>query len=139
MKRDMCLPYPDFSRIEKRRLTCENELRLSERTAPSLYLGTKPVLRLPDGAVAIDEGSGEETPIEDAVDFLAAHGCRAKAVTQAHGHGWIGDNLLLAAHNQGTDLLVLGAYSHNRIRQLVFGGTTLEALLDTMIPVLRTH
>ena len=87
----------------------------------------------------IDEGSGEGPPIEDAVDYLAAHGCQAKALTQPHGHGSIGDDLLLAAHNQGADLLVMGAYSHNRIRELVFGGATLEALLDATIPVLMMH
>ncbi|MBT3369742.1 MAG: universal stress protein [Rhodospirillaceae bacterium] len=87
----------------------------------------------------IDEGSGEGPPIEDAVDYLAAHGCQAKALTQPHGHGSIGDDLLLAAHNQGADLLVMGAYSHNRIRELVFGGATLEALLDATIPVLMIH
>ena len=139
MKRDVCLPYLDFCRVEKRRLACENELRLNQRTTPSLYLGTKPVLRLPDGALAIDEGSGEEPPIEDAVDYLAAHGCRAKAVTQARGHGSIGDDLLLTAHNQGADLLVMGACSHNRIQELVFGGATLEALLDATILVLMIH
>ena len=87
----------------------------------------------------IDEGSGEGPPIEDAVDYLAAHGCQAKALTQPHGHGSIGDDLLLAAHNQGADLLDMGAYSHNRIRELVFGGATLEALLDATIPVLMIH
>jgi nucleotide-binding universal stress UspA family protein len=87
----------------------------------------------------IDEGSGEGPPIEDAVDYLAAHGCQAQAVTQPHGHGSIGDDLLLAAHNRRADLLVMGAYSHNRIRELVFGGATLEALLDATIPVLMIH
>jgi nucleotide-binding universal stress UspA family protein len=33
----------------------------------------------------------------------------------------------------------MGAYSHNRIRELVFGGATLEALLDATIPVLMIH
>ncbi len=100
-----------------------------------------PLLRQADAVtlLQIDEGSGEGPPIADAVDYLAAHGCQAKAVTQPHGHGSIGDDLLLAAHNQRADLLVMGAYSHNRIRELVFGGATLEALLDATIPVLMIH
>jgi len=114
-------------------------LRLNQRATPSLYLGTIPVLRLPDGALAIDEGSGEEPPIEDAVDYLAVHGSPANAVTQAHGHGSIGDDLLLAAHDQGADLWFMGACSHNPIRELVFGGATLEALLDATIPVLMIY
>jgi len=47
--------------------------------------------------------------------------------------------LLLAAHNEGADLMVMGAYTHNRIRQFIFGGATLEALLDATIPVLMAH
>ena len=89
--------------------------------------------------VRIDEGSGEGPPIGDAVDYLAAHGCQAEAIFQASGHGSIGDALLLAAHKQAADLMVMGAYSHNRIRELVFGGATLEALLDATIPVLMVH
>ena len=41
--------------------------------------------------------------------------------------------------NEGADLLVMGAYTHKRIRELIFGGATLEALLDATIPVLMAH
>jgi len=87
----------------------------------------------------IDEGSGEGPPIEDAVDYLAAHGCQAKALTQPHGHGSIGDDLLLAAHNQGADLLVMGAYSHSRLREFVFGGVTRHVMETANLPVLMAH
>ncbi len=49
------------------------------------------------------------------------------------------DALLLVARDQGADLLVMGAYAHNRIRELIFGGATLEALLDATMPVLMAH
>lgn len=49
------------------------------------------------------------------------------------------DALLLAARGHGADLLVMGAYAHNRIRELIFGGATLEALLDATMPVLMAH
>ncbi|MDP6689748.1 MAG: phosphotransferase, partial [Alphaproteobacteria bacterium] len=70
LKRDVCLPYLDFSSLEKRRLACENELRLNRRTAPDLYLGTVPVLRSEDGAFVI--GTDEEGCFDGAeiVDWL---------------------------------------------------------------------
>jgi len=60
-------------------------------------------------------------------------------VLQPRGHHAVTDALLLAAINQGADLLVMGAYTHRRIRELIFGGATLEALLDAPIPVLMAH
>lgn len=70
LKRDVRLPYLDFSSLEKRRLACENELRLNQRTAPGLYLGTLPVVRRPDGALAIGEAIGEVDGAGEIVDWL---------------------------------------------------------------------
>lgn len=87
----------------------------------------------------IEEGGGEASTVEDAVEYLAAHGCVAQALSQSRGHHPVAEALLLAARDQGADLLVMGAYTHNRIRELIFGGATLEALLDATIPVLMVH
>ncbi|MBT3334510.1 MAG: universal stress protein [Rhodospirillaceae bacterium] len=89
--------------------------------------------------LSIEEGGIDGPPAAEAVDYLAAHGCQAQAVALSKGHGTVGDTLLLAAHNEGADLMVMGAYTHNRIRQFIFGGATLEALLDATIPVLMAH
>ena len=37
------------------------------------------------------------------------------------------------------DLLVKGAYTHSRLRQLVFGGATRHLLNHTPIPLLLAH
>jgi nucleotide-binding universal stress UspA family protein len=39
----------------------------------------------------------------------------------------------------GADLVVMGAYSRNRLRQLVFGGVTEHMLFKTDLPVLMLH
>ena len=44
-----------------------------------------------------------------------------------------------AARDLGSDLLVMGAYSRNRFRQLVFGGVTEHMLFKTDLPVLMLH
>jgi nucleotide-binding universal stress UspA family protein len=38
-----------------------------------------------------------------------------------------------------SDLLVMGAYSRHRLRQLIFGGVTEHMLFQTDIPVLTLH
>lgn len=58
LKRAVRYDYLDFSTPERRRLMCEAEVRLNRRTAPQLYLGVVPVVRRPDGALALG-GPGE--------------------------------------------------------------------------------
>jgi nucleotide-binding universal stress UspA family protein len=43
--------------------------------------------------------------------------------------------LLNMAYDCDTDLLVMGAYGHNRIREFVFGGVTRDLLADSALPL----
>lgn len=51
----------------------------------------------------------------------------------------IGDVLLSAAADFSVDLMVMGAYGHSRLRELVFGGTTRHILQHMTVPVLMSH
>ena len=68
LKRAVRFDYVDFSTIELRRIACEAEVRLNRRTAPSLYLGVRPVTREAGGALALG-GQGE--PIDWVVEMGA--------------------------------------------------------------------
>jgi nucleotide-binding universal stress UspA family protein len=46
-----------------------------------------------------------------------------------------GGVLLAQAAAQGADLLVMGAYGHSRLRELVFGGATRHVLREASLPV----
>jgi nucleotide-binding universal stress UspA family protein len=51
----------------------------------------------------------------------------------------IGTELLDIANDYGADMLIMGAYSHNRLGQQVLGGTT-RTILDNMnLPVMMCH
>ena len=39
----------------------------------------------------------------------------------------------------GADLLVKGAYTQSRLRQLVFGGATRHILYESKLPVIMAH
>jgi aminoglycoside phosphotransferase family enzyme/predicted kinase len=45
VKRAVRFPFMDFSTLEKRRLACENEIRVNRANAPALYLGTIAIRR----------------------------------------------------------------------------------------------
>ena len=44
--------------------------------------------------------------------------------------------MLGEAEREGADLLVMGAYGHTRLRELIFGGATRHVLHEAAIPVL---
>lgn len=50
-----------------------------------------------------------------------------------------GDALLSSAAVDGSDLLVMGAYGHSRIREFILGGATWDVLKNMHIPVLLSH
>jgi len=71
---------------------------------------------------------------------LAKHGI--EAVSENHildSSRETGAKLLELADEQKTDLIVIGAYAHRRIREIVFGGVTRELLIDLKIPVFMSH
>lgn len=49
------------------------------------------------------------------------------------------ERLLKTATEIGADLLVMGGYSHSRMRQVVFGGFTRHVLSAAELPVLMAH
>lgn len=49
------------------------------------------------------------------------------------------DVLLAAVEESGADLLVMGGYSHSRMREVVFGGVTRRVLRSAGLPVLMAH
>jgi nucleotide-binding universal stress UspA family protein len=69
---------------------------------------------------------------------LARHGINAsfKRTTSA---GDVGNTLLSYAADTGADLLVMGAYGHSRLREVLFGGTTRTLLHSMTIPVLMSR
>lgn len=93
--------------------------------------------------LVIDPGSlrgrvGDQ-PGADLGTHLARHGIRTEVVTAASGGLGTGDVIIGQASDAGADLVVMGAYGHSRLRELVLGGAT-QSILDHMpIPVLLSH
>jgi len=82
---------------------------------------------------------GRRSRAEDLVDALAWHGRKAEAVTLDAGKKRVGHALLERAAQEGADLLIMGAYTHSRFRELVFGGATSDALDGATMPVVMVH
>ncbi|GIK80901.1 MAG: universal stress protein [Hyphomicrobiaceae bacterium] len=81
---------------------------------------------------------GEELGADIAM-HLARHGISAEVHREQALHESVGQRLLARATERGADLMVLGAYGHSRLRELVLGGVTQYVLDHATIPVLMSR
>ncbi len=86
---------------------------------------------------------GEEHPERPNLDalalYLARHGIAAQAVREESEEPSVAEALLQAAGARGGDLLVMGAYSHSRWREMILGGVTRHAIHHAAIPLFMSH
>jgi nucleotide-binding universal stress UspA family protein len=96
--------------------------------------------------VAVLSATEEDGRIMECLD------CYEQVATQLHWHGVkaegryvvpggrvIPDAILETAREADADLLVMGAYGHSRLRELIFGGFTRRVLQGADFPVLLFH
>ncbi|MCH7937805.1 MAG: universal stress protein [Proteobacteria bacterium] len=73
-------------------------------------------------------------------EYLEWHGISAATRTfDSEGRKLIGAPLLKECADAGVDLLVMGAYTHSRMRQLILGGVTRHVLEEAAIPLFMAH
>ncbi len=80
-----------------------------------------------------------DVPGADISLHLSRHGVNAQAESISGADISVGDVLLSRAADKSADLIVMGAYGHSRIRELVLGGTTRHLLDHMTVPVLFSH
>lgn len=80
-----------------------------------------------------------EIPGADIALHLARHGVRAAAEATVSSDIDAGEILLSRANDLSADLLVMGAYGHSRVRELLLGGATRTVLDSMTVPVLMAH
>ncbi|MEI7609885.1 MAG: universal stress protein [Rhodospirillaceae bacterium] len=93
--------------------------------------------------LAVNAGAGPETagpePEAAILRHLARHGIAAGTARFVCGHHEVGDTLLNATSDLGSDLIVMGAYGRSRLRTLVLGSLTGFILKHMTVPVLLCH
>ncbi len=100
-----------------------------------------PLLRLAE-QVTVLEVEGGTTPgpsAEQAALHLRRNGIKATALTKKPGGRSVGEAVLDHATSIGADLLVKGAYTQSRLRQMMFGGATRHILANANLPVLMAR
>jgi nucleotide-binding universal stress UspA family protein len=71
--------------------------------------------------------------------YLAEHGVSAQTWAFLSEDRALGEQLLAEADKAGADTLVMGAYGHNRLLEMVLGGVTQSVTAKAGIPVFMAH
>jgi len=100
-----------------------------------------PLLRLAERITILTvEGATVAGPNgEQMAHSLKMNGIAAEPITLKPSKRGAGDTILAKADELGCDLIVKGAYTQSRLRQMIFGGTTRYILANAKLPVLMAH
>lgn len=71
--------------------------------------------------------------------FLARHGVRVSVEVLSKTMPRVSDLLNRSAMDSGSDLIVMGAYGHSRLRESILGGATRHMLERASLPVMMSH
>ncbi|MEL6877128.1 MAG: universal stress protein [Pseudomonadota bacterium] len=77
-------------------------------------------------------------PVEGA-KYLSRYGIDAEMVEIPAGDAKIADVLSSAAQTRDCGLMVMGAYGHSRLSEMLLGGVTRRAITDPDLPILLAH
>jgi len=136
----LMVPYADsFKSTGERVLVAWNASREATRAltdAIPMLCSAKEVKVIAINPEGADHGA---MPAADISLFLSRHGVRAEAVVDYGDNIDVGNELLSRAADYNSDLIVMGAYGHSRMRELIMGGATRTIITSMTVPVLLSH
>jgi nucleotide-binding universal stress UspA family protein len=101
-----------------------------------------PFLDQTDKVVVLSVNEGDQPNVESAKDIAQQfrwHRFDVEARCLAPVGGSAAQTLIDAARELKASLLVMGAYGHSRVREIIFGGFTRHVLRGVELPVLLIH
>ena len=101
-----------------------------------------PLLQKADRVTVLTVSGGTEVPgpsAEQLVRYLQRNGIAPEPLTVELDGRSTGEAILATAQSLGCDLLIKGAYTQSRLRQMIFGGATRHVLENSAIPVLLAN
>jgi nucleotide-binding universal stress UspA family protein len=109
--------------------------------ASRAVFGAMPLLRLAKRIIIFTarEYGAEAVDLEDLAAALRDHGIRAPEVVFPTTEHSTGTALVMAAETHHATLIVMGAYTHSRMREAFLGGVTKHLLAHAPVPLLMSH
>ena len=136
----LVIPYAgDFPAVGTRVLVAWN----ASREATRALTDSIPILREAKQVDVIafnpKDAPHGEVPGADIGLYLARHGIKVSVSQQTAEDVDVGNQLLSRAADLDSDLIVMGAYGHSRMKELILGGATRTVLNSMTVPVLMSH
>ncbi len=136
----LMVPYADsFKSVGERVLVAWNASREASRALTDAIPLLREAKEVKVIAINPDGDDHGAVPAADISLYLARHGVRAEAVTDYGDDIDVGNELLSRASDYSSDLIVMGAYGHSRMRELIMGGATRTIITSMTVPVLLSH
>ena len=131
----LILPQRRIKTLGKRVLIAWDQ----SNTSVQALIGALPILQQADEVVIHCAGADYKSApkANHAKAYLAMHGIKAKVSKSKGVH--VEQDLEDAYEANGSDLLVMGAYSRARIVERLLGGTSEHFIMKSNVPVLATH
>jgi nucleotide-binding universal stress UspA family protein len=89
--------------------------------------------------ILVEEGLRPGPSADDLIAYLARHDIIATTHMTNLDHSTIGEALLTDARDIGAGFMIMGAYTHSRLRRMIMGSATEFMLGAADLPVLMTH
>lgn len=89
--------------------------------------------------VSVKTGAKQGPSPDEIAKYLSWHEVPAEVVELEPDHRVVGEVLLDEAERVSADLVVMGAFSHSRLREIILGGVTRHVLQNADIPILMAH
>jgi nucleotide-binding universal stress UspA family protein len=136
----LVVPYAgSFPRVGRRVLIAWNASREAARAVTDALPLLARAQAVEVTAFEPQQSDHGDIPGADISLFLARHGVKVTA-SQQRGDGLdVGSQILSRAADYDADLIVMGAYGHARMREVVLGGVTRTLLASMTVPVLMSH
>ena len=114
---------------------CSTEqARTTALAMPLLHTAERVTVLHVEGGAAVPGPSAEQ-----ATEYLQRNGIKAVQMTVGLEGRNTGEAILATAQSLGCDLLIKGAYTQSRLRQMIFGGATRHILAHATLPVLMAN
>ena len=112
----------------------------STETARTIALGLPLLKQAKSVCVLTIEGGTVPGPTgEQVAEKLSLHGIKVASLSKSPRKRTIGEAILEEATSLEADLILKGAYTHSRLRQMVFGGATKHIMAAARIPIVMAH
>ncbi len=129
----MLVPSKLPSSIGKRVVVAWNGSAEAARAVSMAYS----ILKAADTVTVVSVGNSADP--ESLTKTLQLNGIKASAVSVGDPSSNATAALSEEANKQNADLMIIGAYSHNRVREFIFGGVTQDLYKNPTIPTLMIH